>query len=124
MKTSAALDRISPSPTLAITTKVQELKRATETAPPPAAAPQTDSGKPARGHSFKLQPGANPPVENPAGRQARRQHEPEQPSVPAPISYGGAMDVVLRINPGRGCTAQQPAIDSPSPNGLQERRFA
>lgn len=28
MKTSAALDRISPSPTLAITTKVQELKRA------------------------------------------------------------------------------------------------
>ncbi len=104
--------------------RVQELKRATETAPPPAAAPQTETGKPGRGHSFKLQPGANPPVENPADRQARKQHEPEQPSAPAPISYGGAMDVMLRITPGCGLTAQEPAIDSPSPNGLQERRFA
>jgi hypothetical protein len=104
--------------------RVQELKRATETAPPPASTPQAETGKPGRGHSLKLQPGASLPVENPADRQARKQHEPEQPSAPAPIFNGGVMDVRLCITPGSGLAAQEPAIEPPSPHGLQERRFA
>lgn len=104
--------------------RVQELKRATQAAPPAASAPNTEKTAPGRGHSQSSEPGASLPIENPADRQAKKQHEPAHPSAPAPISFGGTMDVMLHIAPGHGVAEQEPAIDPPSPNGLQERRFA
>jgi hypothetical protein len=105
--------------------RVQQLKHATETAPSAAPAPQPEKHEPQHDHSERFQPGSGQTGDIPAGRQAKKQHEPSaQPATPAPISYGCAMDVMLRITPGSGLTAQEPAIDSPFPNGLQERRFA
>lgn len=105
--------------------RVQQLKHATETAPPAAPAPQPEKNEPQHNHSERFQPGFSQTRDIPAGRQAKKQHEPSaQPATPAPISYGGVMDVMLRIVPGPGLPVQEPGIEPPFPNGLQERRFA